>query len=328
LEVAVLKIYISADLEGVNGVVSPEDINWRGSGYQQARQYMADEVNAALSGAFSGGATDVVVCDAHGDSRNLLLDCIDEGVGRKAHLYPYNVIHAQSISQDILWEGSEETPRMDDLRKAGGNFDGRVTLLTGEPRKYSMVHGLDSDFSGLICLGYHAKFGTMNAVLDHSYLPAIIRDIRINGTSHGELGVNALFAAAYGVPLIMASGDQALAAEAKLFDPATETVVVKHAEGRFSARCLPINESLKMLRETAMKAVRSASKKRPVATPDAPELEIVFQQVNLADGAMRVWGTVRKDAFTVSIKCADMIELMTTRQTVCQAAAGFYNTAF
>lgn len=279
---ATLKIYISADLEGINGIVSPEDISRGGSGYQQARQYMAEEVNAVLEGVFSGGATEALVCDAHGDSRNLLPDRIDP----------------------------------------------RAELLTGDSRKYSMVHGLDAHYDGLICLGYHAKFGTMNAILDHSYIPAIIRDIRVNGVSHGELGVNALFAAAHGVPLIMASGDQALAAETKLFDQAVETVAVKYAEGRFSARCLPVATSRRMLSEAAEKAVRSASGRRPVNVPDAPELEITFQQVNLADGAMRVKGTVRKDAFTVLIKCADMIELMATRQAVCQAAVGFYNPAF
>ena len=102
-----------------------------------------------------------------------------------------------------------------------------------------MVHGLDESFDGLILLGYHAKFGTQNAILDHTFSPSMIRDLRVNGVSVGELGFNALFAAEKGVPLIMATGDQSLEKEAKDFYQEVETVVVKYAEGRFCARCLP-----------------------------------------------------------------------------------------
>ncbi len=52
-----MKIFISADLEGINGVAAPEDVEETGSGYQQARVFMTEEVNAVVSGAFAGGAT-------------------------------------------------------------------------------------------------------------------------------------------------------------------------------------------------------------------------------------------------------------------------------
>ena len=168
-----MKIFISADLEGINGVAAPEDVEETGSGYQQARVFMTEEVNAVVSSAFAGGATEVVVCDSHNVAANIKVEQLDD----------------------------------------------RAQLLRGDTRANSMVHGLDESFDGLILLGYHAKFGTQNAILDHTFSPSMIRDLRVNGVSVGELGFNALFAAEKGVPLIMATGDQSLEKEAKDFLP-------------------------------------------------------------------------------------------------------------
>ena len=55
-------------------------------------------------------------------------------------------------------------------------LDDRAQLVRGDTRANSMVHGLDESFDGLILLGYHAKFGTQNAILDHTFSPSMIRD--------------------------------------------------------------------------------------------------------------------------------------------------------
>ena len=204
----------------------------------------------------------------------------------------------------------------------------RAQITRGDTRRNSMVHGLDESFDGLILVGYHAKFGTQNAILDHTFNPATIRDLKVSGMSVGELGMNSYFAAEKGVPLLMVTGDQALEAEAKTFDPEVETVVVKYAEGRFCARCLPRTQTQKMLRDTAEKAVRAAKSRKLVAVPEKPEMEVTFQQVNLADGAMRVPGTKRIDSMTVGISAENMDELMALRQIVFGAGSDFYNSLF
>ncbi len=277
-----MKIFISADLEGINGIAAPEDVEEVGAGYQQARIFMTEEVNAVIDGAFAGGATEVVVCDSHNISQNIKMELLDE----------------------------------------------RAQLLRGDTRRNSMVHGLDASFDGLILVGYHAKFGTQHAILDHTFNPTTIRDLSVAGVSVGELGMNALFAAEKGVPLLMATGDQALSAEAKAFDPEVETVIVKYAEGRFCANCLPRTTTQRMLRDTAEKAVRAAKERKPVAVPANPEMKVTFQQVNLADGAMRVPGTKRIDSMTVGIGAENMDALMALRQIVFGAGSDFYNPLF
>lgn len=76
-----LKVYISADMEGVDGVASlDEQADRHGREYEQYRRYLTLEVNAAIQGAFEAGATEVLVSDSHGDAINLNLDLLDERV--------------------------------------------------------------------------------------------------------------------------------------------------------------------------------------------------------------------------------------------------------
>jgi D-amino peptidase len=72
-----LKVYISADMEGITGLVDAEDVQPHGRDYERGRMMMTEDVNAAVRGAFDAGATSVLVNDAHGPMRNLLPDLLD-----------------------------------------------------------------------------------------------------------------------------------------------------------------------------------------------------------------------------------------------------------
>ena len=72
-----MDVYISIDIEGVAGVVHVDQARRTGHDYERARRWMTGEANAAIAGAFDGGATSVLVNDSHGDMRNLLLDELD-----------------------------------------------------------------------------------------------------------------------------------------------------------------------------------------------------------------------------------------------------------
>ncbi|WP_350278613.1 M55 family metallopeptidase [Kribbella sp. HUAS MG21] len=72
-----MRVYVSADMEGVTGVVDAEDVQPPGRDYERARVLMTEDVNAAVRGAYAAGATEVLVNDAHGPMRNLLPDLLD-----------------------------------------------------------------------------------------------------------------------------------------------------------------------------------------------------------------------------------------------------------
>lgn len=67
-----MRIYISADMEGVTGLVDAHDVQPGGRDYERGRVMMTEDVNAAVRGALTGGAAEVTVNDAHGPMRNLL----------------------------------------------------------------------------------------------------------------------------------------------------------------------------------------------------------------------------------------------------------------
>ncbi|MED4203332.1 M55 family metallopeptidase [Neobacillus mesonae] len=73
-----MKIFISADIEGVAGVVHREHTSRDGREHDRARMLMTEEVNACIEGALSSGATEVVVNDSHGTMRNLLSETIHQ----------------------------------------------------------------------------------------------------------------------------------------------------------------------------------------------------------------------------------------------------------
>ena len=75
-----LKVYISADIEGVAGVVNQEQLGPKGFEYAQFRKFMTAEVNAAIEAAREVGATEIVVSDSHGTGLNLLMDALPQDI--------------------------------------------------------------------------------------------------------------------------------------------------------------------------------------------------------------------------------------------------------
>ncbi|WP_322011787.1 M55 family metallopeptidase [Paraburkholderia sp. J12] len=72
-----MKVLVSTDIEGVAGVFHPEQTRVGNAEYERARRWMTAEANAAIEGAFAGGASEVWVNDSHGGFRNLLPDRLD-----------------------------------------------------------------------------------------------------------------------------------------------------------------------------------------------------------------------------------------------------------
>ena len=94
-----MKIYISADMEGVVGVVTGEQLGPQGFEYQRFREFMTQEVNAAIEAAFEAGATEIVVSDSHGNGQNLLIEKL-----------PKNILLVRSWPRPLMMmQGIDET---------------------------------------------------------------------------------------------------------------------------------------------------------------------------------------------------------------------------
>jgi D-amino peptidase len=73
-----MRVYISIDMEGIAGVTTADQAYRGGHNYPRAQQLITGEANAAIAGAFDGGATEVLINDSHGTMDNLLPDELDE----------------------------------------------------------------------------------------------------------------------------------------------------------------------------------------------------------------------------------------------------------
>jgi len=72
-----MKIYIMSDIEGVTGINSLEYTRVDGRLYGTGMRLLTQDVNAAVRGAFDGGADEVIVADGHGGRNNILVEDLD-----------------------------------------------------------------------------------------------------------------------------------------------------------------------------------------------------------------------------------------------------------
>ncbi|WP_221355954.1 M55 family metallopeptidase [Streptomyces beigongshangae] len=91
-----MRIYISADMEGITGLVDADDVQPGGRDYERGRVMMTEDVNAAVRGALAAGATTVTVNDAHGPMRNLLPELLHPAA-RLVRGKPKNMIMLEGL---------------------------------------------------------------------------------------------------------------------------------------------------------------------------------------------------------------------------------------
>jgi len=152
-----LKIYISADMEGVVGSVTGEQLGPGGFEYQRFREFMTAEVNAAIDAARAAGAAEFVVSDSHGNGQNLLIDRL-----------PDDVTVIRSWPRELsMMAGIDET------------FDGVIFL--GYHASTSNTRGVrahtmsSANITGLRLNGITMTEGSMNAAIaGHFSVPIIM----------------------------------------------------------------------------------------------------------------------------------------------------------
>lgn len=104
-----------------------------------------------------------------------------------------------------------------------------VNVICGKPPyRSNWAGGLDSTFDGVVLLGFHSKSETPGGLLSHTY-ELDIADLRLNGVSVGEIGMEAAIAGDYGVPVVLITGDSAAIKEGKALLPGVRGVSVKEA---------------------------------------------------------------------------------------------------
>jgi D-amino peptidase len=129
--------------------------------------------------------------------------------------------------------GSMRNLRLEDL-------DPGATLISHSFKRHGMMEGLDETFDAVIFIGYHAKAGTPSGLFAHTG-SGVVADVRVNGRSVGEGGLNTLMANWYGVPVVLVTGDDVAVAQVAEGTPGMRTVVTKRAINQRAAALRPLD---------------------------------------------------------------------------------------
>jgi D-amino peptidase len=192
-------------------------------------------------------------------------------------------------------EGGADSILVVDGHGAGGInpalLDQRAQLMRGWPEGWP--DGLDASFDAVAFVGQHAKAGTPRAHLAHTQWFNYL-DQTINGLSIGEFGELAVCAAELAVPVIFASGDEALCREAMSLTPGIVTVAVKrgttpddghnldtaaYMAHNLSAIHLHPEVARRAIRSLALAAIHKLQEERAVFT--WPQLVPPYERVTL-----------------------------------------------
>ena len=200
---------------------------------------------------------------------------------------------------------------------------GQATYVSGRHKPLYMMQGLDATADLVFMVGYHGSISGESSVLSHTYNPAVISHVSLNGTRVGESGINALVALACQAPVGLITGDQQTIAEADPFLADAERVVVKESFTRFGAANLHPEVARELIADGARRALERAvadpSEVWEIAASDADPgaselavlrppaislpavLEVHMQTADMAEVASWVRGADRTGVRTVSI---------------------------
>ena len=172
----------------------------------------------------------------------------------------------------------------------------------------SMMEGIDESYDAAVYVGYHARAGTANGVLDHTSSGDVI-DVSVNGISMPETGYNALMAGHYGVPVVFVAGDKAVCDQAEELLRNVETVAVKEGIGAAALNLHP-EVAREQIREGVERALRNLDDYEPytLSAPYTLVLTLKTEQ-NIYRGSLYP-GAKRTGDWELTYVGADVLEIM------------------
>lgn len=276
-----MRVFVSADMEGCTGVVTWGQCAGPATAthdWEFARRMMTHDVNAAIRGAHTAGASHVIVKDSHGIGKNLLIDELEPGT--------------ELVSGSCWCE------------------DG-------------MVQGVAEEAAAAVLVGYHARAGTPDAVMEHTMVGGVHR-LWINGTEAGEIYLAVATCASRGVPVVAIVSDAAGCHEARELVPSIHTAVTKHGMGKYLARLLHPDATGRLIRDQVRDGVLAAA--RPsfeVGGEQAVKLQT--KSTEHADAAADLDGWTREDGYTLTSEWPDWrtahVQMLSAFQSIAGAGS-------
>ena len=208
----------------------------------------------------------------------------------------------------------------------GKDLPREARLITGHHKPLSMMEGVDEAGVGaVIFTGYHGRAGTPRSVLAHTFT-GFIRDVRLDGVSVGEYGINAAIAGHFGVPVVMVTGgDICIAQVQELLGERVVGVEVKRELGTMVANHMHPDVACELIEAGAREAVQRASEIKPYTIGPNCRVEVELAQQEMCDVAALSAGVERVGDTLLAYTAHDGLELIRTfRSMLNHAMARFF----
>jgi D-amino peptidase len=178
-----------------------------------------------------------------------------------------------------------------------------LQVISGAPKPWSMMQGLDARADAAFFTGYHAKAGD-SATLSHTFGEAIYA-VAVNGRPCSEAMLNAALAGSYGVPVVLITGDRTIVEETTREMPWAVGVAVKDAIGFSSVNSMTPQAAREAIRAGARDAIPRIERARPFTFDPPLALTIETAGVEHADFIELMPGFLRIGARAVRFSATD-----------------------
>lgn len=188
-------------------------------------------------------------------------------------------------------------------------LDRRAVLVrdwSGGPK--SMMEGIDETFDAAVFVGYHAKAGTPDSLLEHTSSGSVT-DFSINGISMPEAGYNALIAGTYNVPVVFAAGDRTLCDQITTLLGEVETVPVKEGIGAAAVSLHP-EVTRDRIRAGVEKALHRLDEFEPYRLEAPYTLVVKLKSEETVNQGSHYPGVKRTGEWELSYSSDDFLEIM------------------
>ena len=178
-------------------------------------------------------------------------------------------------SEVVVWDGHDSSRTLSAL-----DINPRARLLTGTP--VSPTLELDPSYAAVIFIGQHAMAGAEKGVLSHSYSSEGIQNMWVNDKPVGEIGGRVMLAGAFGVPVIMLSGDTAACKELRDLVPEAECAEVKTGVSRTAGFTLSHPAACQVIRGKVLRAMERLPEFKPYRMAGPVEVKVEFTTASTA----------------------------------------------
>lgn len=187
--------------------------------------------------------------------------------------------------------------------------DPRADVIKGFHKHLCMVEGVQTGVDAVFFVGYHAMVGHSDGVANETIIGREMIETRMNGRPVGELAINAALCGHFDAPVVLVTGDDALAEEVRAtLSDGMECAITKYAIDRWIARCVSLERSREAIREGAVQSLGKLDSFSPHKLEGPVTLEVEFTSTSEALWGSLVPGTERKGPRVVSYTADNVVE--------------------